>query len=39
MWNLKKNDKDELLYKTKTDSQTLKTPMVTKEEEWVGRKE
>ena len=25
MWNLKKNDANELIYKTKTDSQTLKT--------------
>ena len=25
MWNLKKNDTNELIYKTKTDSQTQKT--------------
>ena len=25
MWNLKKNDKNELIYKTETDSQTSKT--------------
>ena len=24
MWNLKKNDTNELIYKTETDSQTLK---------------
>ena len=25
MWNLKKNDTNELFYRTETDSQTLKT--------------
>ena len=25
MWNLKKNDTNELIYKTETDSQTLRT--------------
>ena len=25
MWNLKKKDKNELIYKTETDSQTLQT--------------
>ena len=37
MWNLKNNNNtNELIYKTETDSQTLKTSMVTKGE-MLGR--
>ena len=34
MWNLKKNDTNELIYKTETDSQTQETNMVTKRKGW-----
>ena len=36
MWNLKKNDTNELIYKTETGSQTQKTNMVTTGKEGVG---
>ena len=32
MWNVKKKNTDELIYKTEMDSQTQKTNMVTKRE-------
>jgi len=35
MWNLK-NDTNNLIYKTETDSQTQKTNMVTKQERGEG---
>ena len=35
MWNLKKNDTNELIYKTETDSHTLKTNLwLPKWERW-----
>ena len=36
VWNLK-NNTNEYIYKTETDSQTYKTNMVIKGERWAGR--
>ena len=37
MWNLKKNDTNELIYKTETNSQTWKTNLLLpKGKEWEG---
>ena len=38
MWNLKKKDTNELIYRTETDSQTLKN-IVTKGDRWRGRED
>ena len=37
MWNLKKNDICELIYKTDTDSQTYRTSSLLPKEKGVGR--
>ena len=36
MWNLKKNDTNELIFKTKTDSQTQRTNLWLPRERGVG---
>ena len=36
MWNLKKNDTNELIYKTEIDPQTENKLMVTKGKGWGG---
>jgi len=37
MWNLKKNDTNELIFRTETDSQTQRTDLWLPRERGVGR--